>query len=280
MKKKQIIPVCFGFKDNIILLRNFLYSFKDIILLLFIGYLKKIISNFSRNLAITYNTSIIYIDTLLLIITTICIYYIFAVVKNYLDQDNPKKITRDIFFLSTSSFLNLVNKSLLLNLLLFFFNYFSLTELYSFPNFIYFLFLDDILSSLLYLVEFINYIKFRYLRIFIFSVNPLSSGSGKKDDPIDLTGDDDQEEEEEEEEENNENHSVEYFEDLLKKRDNYLNDYEFYNKKWKESESNLDKAKMEECGNKLDEVELEIEELKEKEGFADPADFLNDPDDE
>ena len=37
---------------------------------------------------------------------------------------------------------------------------------------------------------------------------------------------------------------------------------------------------MEECGNKLDEVELEIEELKEKEGFADPADFLNDPDDE
>ena len=272
--------MCFGFKDNIILLRNFLYSFKDIILLLFIGYLKKIISNFSRNLAITYNTSIIYIDTLLLIITTICIYYIFAVVKNYLDQDNPKKITRDIFFLSTSSFLNLVNKSLLLNLLLFFFNYFSLTELYSFPNFIYFLFLDDILSSLLYLVEFINYIKFRYLRIFIFSVNPLSSGSGKKDDPIDLTGDDDQEEEEEEEEENNENHSVEYFEDLLKKRDNYLNDYEFYNKKWKESESNLDKAKMEECGNKLDEVELEIEELKEKEGFADPADFLNDPDDE
>jgi hypothetical protein len=203
-------------------------------ILILVLFIKKYTLNFAKNITMSNTIFGMFLDIMLLTVITFVIYYGFTIISH---NKNEK--------ISFYTIIGLINKSLFINLLVLFINYFNLSDLYILPIIIHSLFIDDVLYIF-------NYIRFYFLNPFSFSVNPLNSGTGSssnngpsnpsgseagnssnsgpsnssnndsnrgsgagtREDPIDV----DQE------------NSLETFNRLLKEREDSLRNYEIYNK--------------------------------------------------
>lgn len=224
----------------------------SLILVLFSAvFFKNFLLKILKYFVILNFTYIIYIDMLLLFLATILIYYLFEV---YNSKSLRISFTRDIFY-----------KSFTVTLLYFLFRN---IDIYSILSTL--ILMSDVIVDY-FLLIYKNLVSFFYFKLFGFSVNPSSSQAGPSQagpsSQAKETGSDVEEVS-----------TLDYFNSLIKKRAIYMSKYEYYSKRLKETETIRNRAGMDKYGRKLDQLEVEIEELKDKEGFADPADFLRSPD--
>jgi hypothetical protein len=205
---------------------------------------------------------------------------------------------------------NLIGKSIFLTLIYFCLNNLDLSNLFIFPIVISSLFIENILFMTQYILDLYRYLVLDWIEFSkpLFSTtgpglggsgsssgpsygsNAEASssrwGSGKPDDPIVIDDDDEEENNDKNNEENyqvnNEQEerdtSLEHFQDLLDKRTEYTKIYEERSREWNLSNSEVDKERTNIVGEQLDQIDDEIKELCRTEGYLDPQDLPNDPD--
>ena len=131
-----------------------------------------------------------------------------------------------------------------------------------------------------------------YIELFTLAAGP-NEGSSKgdsKDRAISISSDEDdtthqdkgkgKANNEEDKQQEDSSNLLNYFNNLVEKRDALQAQYEYANREWNLSGSNKDKAYMDSIGKELDETQEAIDDLVAYEGFLDPADDIQEEDEE
>jgi hypothetical protein len=252
-----------------------MYSILTLIIFFLAIQVKRFLLGFIKNLSADNITYILYLDIFILILLTFLVYYIFEVYKY------------KTFVLPKSSVIFIIRMSFLINIMYYVCNSLDLSIMYAILTFLCSLF--DLCSC-----ESLKH----YL--FTLSVNPSSSntgtatgsasasGSGSGSGNASASGSGSASHNTGNTANTNTNTgsdgdvtiltSLEYFNNLIEKRKHYLERYEYFNRKWNNTDSMEYKFRSDKYGEKLDKVEIQIEKLKREEGFADPDDFVRSPD--